>query len=152
MTFTLHPAEASDLRSGARLVADGVVAVRGSRRVLDGVSFVVAPGELVALVGPSGGGKSTLLESLAGIRAVADGSVQLDLALTVQKLAERFVQLALKRSDLLLNSTQAPFDITLDIAAHAVFQLCAYHRLFLRLPESFEAFMVSILSGQNAYH
>jgi ABC-type multidrug transport system ATPase subunit len=78
MTLTLHPAEASDLQRGARLVADGVVAVRGSRRVLDGVSFVVAPGELVALVGPSGGGKSTLLESLAGIRAVADGSVELD--------------------------------------------------------------------------
>jgi len=70
--------EATDVRRGARLVADGVVAVRGSRRVLDGVSLVIAPGELVAVVGPSGGGKSTLLESLAGIRSVTGGNIRLD--------------------------------------------------------------------------
>ena len=59
----------------------------------------------------------------------ADSPVQLYVALSIQKLAERFVQLALKRSDLLLNTTEAPFDITLNIAAQAIFQLCAYHSL-----------------------
>ena len=33
----------------------------GANRVVDDVSFSVEPGELVALLGPSGGGKSTCL-------------------------------------------------------------------------------------------
>jgi hypothetical protein len=84
-----------------------------------------------------------------------DGSnhaaIQLHFALSIEKLAERFVQLALKRSDLLLDAAEAPFDITFNIAAQAIFQLCADHSFFLRAG-IFKAFMVSILSGQNAYN
>jgi ATP-binding cassette, subfamily B, bacterial CvaB/MchF/RaxB len=45
--------------------------------VLDGVSFSVAAGESVAIVGPSGGGKTTLLNLLLGIHAPAEGEVRI---------------------------------------------------------------------------
>ena len=41
-------------------------------RALDGVDFVVAPGEFVAIMGPSGSGKSTLLH-IVGALEPADG-------------------------------------------------------------------------------
>src|SRR5262249_1138121 len=46
-------------------------------RVVDDVSFEVASGELVALLGPSGGGKSTILRIIAGLEAPASGGVWL---------------------------------------------------------------------------
>lgn len=42
---------------------------------LNGVSFSVKPGERVAIVGPSGSGKSVLLECLAGLRRPQSGRV-----------------------------------------------------------------------------
>jgi len=46
--------------------------------VLDDVSFEVAAGEAVCLVGPSGGGKSTILNLLAGLAAPSHGEVSWD--------------------------------------------------------------------------
>ena len=40
---------------------------RGARRILDGAALEVAPGEVVAVLGRSGTGKSTLLHLLAGL-------------------------------------------------------------------------------------
>ncbi len=46
------------------------------RAVVDGVSFTVAPGELVALLGPNGAGKTTTVEIIEGYRRADDGTVQ----------------------------------------------------------------------------
>jgi NitT/TauT family transport system ATP-binding protein len=43
--------------------------------ILEDVSFSVAPGEALCLVGPSGGGKSTILNLLAGLVVPTSGSV-----------------------------------------------------------------------------
>ncbi len=50
----------------------------GVRQVLRSVSFDVAPGELIGLVGPSGGGKSTIVNLIARFYDVSGGSVKID--------------------------------------------------------------------------
>jgi sulfate transport system ATP-binding protein len=50
----------------------------GAVKVVDDVSFEVRPGELVALLGPSGGGKSTILRIIAGLEPADAGEVWLD--------------------------------------------------------------------------
>jgi ATP-binding cassette subfamily B protein len=50
----------------------------GVRQVLRGVSFDVTPGELVGLVGPSGGGKSTIANLVARFYDATGGAVRVD--------------------------------------------------------------------------
>lgn len=50
----------------------------GKIRVLHGACLRIAKGEVVALCGPSGGGKSTLLHILAGIDTADSGTVLID--------------------------------------------------------------------------
>ena len=65
-------------RRGARVEARGVSQRAGGRRTLTDVSLAVEPGELVAIAGGSGTGKTTLLRLLAGLRAPTDGRVTHD--------------------------------------------------------------------------
>jgi polar amino acid transport system ATP-binding protein len=49
----------------------------GERRVLDEVSLMISPGETVAIIGPSGGGKSTLLRCLNGLNSFEAGEIRI---------------------------------------------------------------------------
>jgi ATPase subunit of ABC transporter with duplicated ATPase domains len=59
----------------ATLVARGLAAGHGARVLFSGLDLVVAPGDVVGLVGVNGAGKSTLLRTLAGELPAEDGSV-----------------------------------------------------------------------------
>jgi iron complex transport system ATP-binding protein len=56
----------------------GVALAYGGCRILADVSLTVGDGELLAVVGPNGIGKSTLLRAIAGARAVAAGEITVD--------------------------------------------------------------------------
>jgi ABC-type transport system involved in cytochrome bd biosynthesis fused ATPase/permease subunit len=64
--------------AGAGLCVTGLSVRYGERAVLDAVDLVVSPGEVVALLGPSGTGKSTLLECIAGARSRDAGSITVE--------------------------------------------------------------------------
>ena len=64
---------------GALAAENLVVAAPGSRNpILKGLNFRMAPGNIVAVVGPSASGKSTLARALVGIWAPLGGAVRLD--------------------------------------------------------------------------
>jgi NitT/TauT family transport system ATP-binding protein len=94
MSAAAKPALVALLDSGARSVAqraperrpggssaalEGVsLAFDGAGRVLEDVTLRIAPGEAVCLVGPSGGGKSTILNLVAGLVHPTAGKVFFD--------------------------------------------------------------------------
>lgn len=54
----------------------GVAKGFGGRRILDGVDLDLEPGKVVVVVGPSGGGKSVLLDLLLGLLQPDEGTVE----------------------------------------------------------------------------
>ncbi|MEH3038229.1 MAG: type I secretion system permease/ATPase [Sphingomonas adhaesiva] len=48
------------------------------RALISGVTFALAPGELLGIIGPSGAGKSTLVKAMVGVLPAASGAVRLD--------------------------------------------------------------------------
>jgi len=55
---------------------EGLTRITGGRRILDGVSFRVGPGEVVGFLGPNGAGKTTTLRVLAGALPPGGGTVR----------------------------------------------------------------------------
>ncbi|SIN83093.1 amino acid ABC transporter ATP-binding protein, PAAT family [Singulisphaera sp. GP187] len=57
---------------------NGLIKSHGPLQVLRGVSLTVAHGEVAAIIGPSGGGKSTFLRCLNGLETFQGGSIAID--------------------------------------------------------------------------
>ncbi len=62
----------------AQLQAEGITKSFGSKNVLKDVSLELKKGELVSLLGVSGGGKTTLFHIIAGLSLPDEGHVYLD--------------------------------------------------------------------------
>jgi heme exporter protein A len=72
-----------------RLSGREVGCVRGGREVFSGLSFEASSGEALAVVGPNGSGKTSLLRLIAGLLAPARGSIVLEGGESDQTLAEQ---------------------------------------------------------------
>lgn len=55
---------------------DGLRVVRGGRLVLPDLALRVPAGQIVGLLGPSGGGKSTVMRAVVGVQRVAAGEIE----------------------------------------------------------------------------
>ena|SRR5438270_4020857 len=56
----------------------GLEVAYGAIRVLDGIDVAVGPGEMVALLGTSGAGKSTVLKAVSGLLPIKTGSIRFE--------------------------------------------------------------------------
>lgn len=74
-TYTDPALEQPVTEQSDALVIRGLNKRYGSETVLDGMSFSIAEGESLVLLGPSGSGKSTTLRLIAGLETPDDGEI-----------------------------------------------------------------------------
>ncbi|MCT4656588.1 MAG: metal ABC transporter ATP-binding protein [Cohaesibacter sp.] len=85
------------------LISASSISVKSdTKTLLDNVSLSVGTGEIVTIIGPNGGGKTTLIKSLLGLNKISSGSITRHSSLKVgyvpQKLAiDRTLPLTVKR-------------------------------------------------------
>ena len=60
------------------LELENVTLAYGRIQALHGISLTVGQGEIVALIGANGAGKSTTMRAISGLRPVAEGSIRFD--------------------------------------------------------------------------
>jgi heme exporter protein A len=61
-----------------RLSGRGLRCIRGGREVFSGLDFSAFAGEALAVTGPNGSGKTSLLRLIAGLLSLSGGSIDLD--------------------------------------------------------------------------
>lgn len=77
-TYDKEDASTFNFTQGAVEFEDVTFSYDGKRKVSDGISFQATPGRTIALVGPSGGGKSTILKLLYRFYDIEKGRILID--------------------------------------------------------------------------
>ncbi len=113
---------------------------------LDGVDLDIRPGETVALVGPSGAGKTTIIQTILRFYDPQSGRILLDgTDLKDMARAEFRKHLALVPQDPVIFATSARENIRFgrpgatDAEVEAAAKAAAAHEFIMKLPEGYEA-------------
>jgi ATP-binding cassette subfamily B protein len=124
-----------------------------SEFVLRGISATIAPGQLVALVGPSGGGKTTLSSLIPRLYDVTEGAVRID-GYDVRDLTQASLRAAigvvsqdahLFHDTVIANLRYARPDAT-DAEIEAACRAAQIHDVIASLPEGYRT-----LVGERGY-
>jgi ABC-type bacteriocin/lantibiotic exporter with double-glycine peptidase domain len=117
---------------------------QGGPRVLEGITLKIAPGEVVALVGPAGSGKSTLARLLLGLHLPDSGRVRfdgqdlrtLDLAKVRRQVGVVLQETFLFDDSVRGNLTLQDEDLPLERLTRAARMACI-EEVILRLPKGY---------------
>ncbi|WP_441236185.1 branched-chain amino acid ABC transporter ATP-binding protein/permease [Bradyrhizobium sp. 930_D9_N1_4] len=80
------------------LGVEGVSKSFSGLRAVDGVSFTVAPGQIVGIIGPNGSGKTTLLNTLSGALRPSSGTIRFSGTVLNGLRAHQIARLGLART------------------------------------------------------
>lgn len=130
---------------GELRIEDLALVPPGSRKpVVQGVKFVLGPGEVLAVVGPSASGKSSLARALVGLWLPASGKIRLDGAELSQwspDVLGRYIGYLPQDVELLNGTVKENIDRFSDAPADAVLKAAEQagcHQLILNLPEAYD--------------
>ena len=140
------------------LEADAIVTRFGTAVIHDGVSFSVKRGEVVALIGSSGSGKSVLVRELIGLLRPSAGRVQLlgtdvwncsqdELNVLRRRFGMLFQDGALFSSLTVAENLAVPFQEHTDLPTELIPSLVGFKLSLVGLPADVGAKMPSELSG-----
>jgi ATP-binding cassette subfamily C protein/ATP-binding cassette subfamily C protein LapB len=112
---------------------------------LGGVSFVVEPGEVVAITGPNGAGKTTVVNLAAGLYKAQMGSVMID-GIDVRQIdtidIRQNIGLVPQHSELLYGTVSQNLRLSMPWASDEEIEesakLAAVHEAIMALPEGYE--------------
>jgi len=133
------------------IVVENLVAAYGKHVILDGVSFRVAPGELLAIVGGSGCGKSTLLKYMIGLQRTRQGRVMIhgvDIMSADEKALnrQRLEIGVLFQSDALIGSMTLAENVALPLKEHTNLDSALIYQLV-----KMKLAMVNLAGYENHY-